>query len=112
MNVESPRKTTSGCSHHASRRAVSPKARRLRTPSYPMLLSPCRPSCVLKPKPGRVSNRSQDVEAVVKRDGRVAGRCDILSLGGWTMGQTAMHREQRDVVPTGEITVRFLHTLD
>lgn len=28
------------------------------------------------------------------------------------MRQTILHREQRDVVPTGEITVRFRETLD
>src|SRR3954468_8954203 len=31
MKVPSPRKTASGCTHHASRRIVSPKDRRLRT---------------------------------------------------------------------------------
>src|SRR5436305_13879956 len=55
MNLDSPRKTTSGCGHQASRRIVSPKERRLRTskampPLLPVVVA------VLKPKRGVLSN--------------------------------------------------------
>src|SRR4051812_49878960 len=49
MKVPSPRKTASGCTHHASRRIVSPKDRRLRT-SKAMLDYPLLSWRVLKPK--------------------------------------------------------------
>src|SRR5688500_6638702 len=41
MNADSARKTTSGCTHHASRRVVSPKPRRPRTTMSPMTAASC-----------------------------------------------------------------------
>src|SRR5262249_44684550 len=64
MKVPSPRKTTSGCTHHASRRIVSPKDRRLRT-SKAMLEHPLFVVAVLKPQQRGGGQRVQEqAEAV------------------------------------------------